>query len=67
MSKNFFKTLRAGINTTYQDAGRFGMQHLGLPPSGCMDSKSFLLANAIVGNEKIMELLNLLTRGHCYN
>ena len=52
MSKNFFKTLRAGINTTYQDAGRFGMQHLGLPPSGCMDSKSFLLANAIVGNEK---------------
>ena len=34
MSNNFFKVLRPGINTTYQDEGRFGMQHLGLPPGG---------------------------------
>ena len=50
MSNNFFKVLRPGINTTYQDEGRFGLQHLGVVPGGCMDRKSFLIANALVGN-----------------
>ena len=52
MRNSFFKVLRSGINTTYQDEGRFGLQHLGVPPSGCMDHKSFLFANALVGNKK---------------
>ena len=30
MKNNFFKVLRAGINTTYQDKGRFHMQHFGI-------------------------------------
>ena len=51
MINNFFKVLRPGINTTYQDEGRFGLQHFGLPPGGCMDQKSFLIANALVGNK----------------
>ena len=51
-SNCFFKVLRPGINTTYQDAGRFGFQHFGLPPGGCMDYKSFLIANALVSNKK---------------
>tara|TARA_B110000014_G_C20071730_1_gene558992 strand:- start:13 stop:978 length:966 start_codon:yes stop_codon:yes gene_type:complete len=51
-SKCFFKVLRAGINTTYQDEGRFGFQHFGLPPGGCMDYKSFIIGNALVGNKK---------------
>ena len=51
MIDNFFKVLRPGINTTYQDEGRFGLQHFGLPPGGCMDQKSFLIANALVGNK----------------
>ena len=50
MSNNFFKVLRPVINTTYQDEGRFGLQHLGVASSGCMDHKSFLIANALVGN-----------------
>ena len=50
MSNNFFEVLRAGINTTYQDRGRFHMQHLGVAPGGCMDLKAFLIANALVGN-----------------
>ena len=50
MSNNFFKVLRPGINTTFQDKGRFHMQHLGVTPGGCMDIKSFLIANALVGN-----------------
>ena len=50
MSNNFFEVLRPGINTTFQDKGRFHMQHLGVTPGGCMDIKSYLIANALVGN-----------------
>jgi len=50
MSNYFFEVLRSGINTTFQDKGRFHMQHLGVTPGGCMDIKSFLIANALVGN-----------------
>ena len=46
----FFEVLRAGINTTFQDRGRFHMQHLGVTPGGCMDLDSFSIANALVGN-----------------
>ena len=50
MSKIFFEVLRPGINTTFQDKGRFHMQHFGITPGGCMDIESFLIANALVGN-----------------
>ena len=50
MSNYFFEVLRPGINTTFQDKGRFHMQHLGVAPGGCMDLKSFLIANALVKN-----------------
>ncbi len=63
MNNCFFKTLRPGINTTYQDEGRFGSQHLGLPPGGCMDQKSFLIANAIVGNKKNYGVLEFAYQG----
>jgi len=51
MNNCFFKVLRSGVNTTFQDKGRFGLQHLGVPPGGCMDFKSFLFANILLGNE----------------
>jgi biotin-dependent carboxylase-like uncharacterized protein len=51
MSNIFFKVLRSGINTTYQDDGRFGLQHYGVPAGGCMDTESFFLSNAIVKNK----------------
>ena len=41
MSNYFFEVLRPGINTTFQDKGRFHMQHLGVTPGGCMDLESF--------------------------
>ena len=50
MSNYFFEVLRPGINTTFQDEGRFHMQHLGVTPGGCMDLESFSIANALVGN-----------------
>ncbi len=40
----------AGIATSVQDAGRFGMQRYGLVPSGAMDQMSLAAANALVGN-----------------
>ena len=50
MSDYFFEVLRPGINTTFQDKGRYHMQHLGVTPGGCMDLESFLIANALVEN-----------------
>ncbi len=63
MSNNFFKILRPGINTTFQDQGRFHMQHLGVTPGGCMDLKSFLIANALVGNSKNEGVLEFAYQG----
>ena len=48
---NYFKTLRPGVNSTFQDLGRFGLQHLGIVPSGCMDKSLFFLSNKLVGNK----------------
>ena len=50
MSNYFFEVLRPGINTTFQDKGRFHMQHFGVAPGGCMDLELFSIANALVGN-----------------
>jgi len=63
MSNNFFEVLRSGINTTFQDEGRFGMQHLGVVPSGCMDYKSFLIANALVLNDEKEGVLEFAYQG----
>jgi len=63
MNNNFFEVLRAGINTTYQDKGRFHMQHLGVAPSGCMDLKAFLIANALVGNNSEDGVLEFAYQG----
>ena len=63
MSNNFFEVLRAGINTTYQDRGRFHMQHLGVAPGGCMDLKAFLIANALIGNNSEDGVLEFAYQG----
>ena len=48
---NYFKVLRAGINSTFQDLGRFGLQHLGIVASGCMDQLTFCISNKLVSNK----------------
>ena len=57
MSDYYFEVLRSGINTTFQDRGRFHMQHLGVTPGGCMDLESFSIANACSNLTKIAESL----------
>ena len=51
MSKNYFKIIRAGINSTFQDLGRKNLYHIGIPFSGAMDNRNYLLANKLIGND----------------
>ena len=51
MNRNYFKIVRAGINTTFQDQGRKNLYHIGIPFSGAMDSRKYLLANKLAGNK----------------
>ena len=51
MIKNYFQILRGGINTTFQDEGRKNLYHIGIPFSGAMDNRNYLLANKLVGNK----------------
>jgi len=44
------RVLDAGPQTTVQDLGRPGQLRYGIPPSGPMDLRSFLLANRLAGN-----------------
>ncbi|KAA0018138.1 biotin-dependent carboxyltransferase family protein [Salinicola corii] len=45
-----FRVASPGMMTTLQDGGRHGQGHLGVPPSGALDTMSLGLANALVGN-----------------
>ena len=51
MSKNYFEIIRAGINSTFQDLGRDNLNHIGIPFSGAMDNRNYLLANKLIGND----------------
>jgi len=42
------KLIDPGFYTNFQDKGRFGFRHLGVPLSGPMDPKAFALANALL-------------------
>ncbi len=44
------RILRPGLQTTVQDLGRAGLQHLGIVPCGAMDPVAHRIANALVGN-----------------
>ena len=63
MSESNFKVLRAGINTTYQDLGRKNLYHIGIPFSGAMDNRNYLIANSLVGNEKKTPVIEFAYQG----
>ena len=48
---SFFEIIRAGINTTFQDEGRNNLYHIGIPFSGAMDKRNYLLSNSLLGNK----------------
>ena len=63
MNKNYFKIIRAGINTTFQDQGRENLYHIGIPFSGAMDNRNYLLANKLVGNQSGLPVLEFAYQG----
>ena len=50
MSSNYLDIIRPGINTTFQDKGRDHLYHIGIPFSGAMDNRNYLIANKLVNN-----------------
>ncbi len=63
MTKNYFEVLRPGINTTFQDLGRKNLYHIGIPFSGAMDNRNFILANAIAGNKENTPVIEFAYQG----
>jgi len=63
MSKNSFKVLRPGINTTFQDLGRDNLYHVGLPFSGAIDKRNFLIANSLITNKEDDAVLEFAYQG----
>ncbi len=63
MNKNYFKIKRAGINTTFQDQGRSNLYHIGIPFSGAMDNRNFLISNKLVGNEANSPVIEFAYQG----
>ncbi|GLC49765.1 hypothetical protein PLESTB_000289100 [Pleodorina starrii] len=65
------EVLAPGMQTSVQDwPGRTRLWHVGVPPSGPMDSLSHRLANALVGNEEDAAALEFSLQGptlrfHC--
>ena len=63
MNKNYFEIARAGIHTTFQDYGRKNLYHVGIPFSGAMDNRNYLLANKLVGNQSGLPVLEFAYQG----
>ncbi len=58
------RVLVAGTQTTVQDyPGRAGLWHVGVPPSGPMDSLSFRLANRLLANSSDAAALEITLNG----
>ena len=63
MNRNYFKIIRAGINTTFQDSGRNNLYHIGIPFSGAMDNRNYLISNKLVGNLISMPVIEFAYQG----
>lgn len=58
-----FSVLTPGGYTTIQDAGRFGYQQMGIPPSGALDAFAFQSANLLVANHKNAAVMEITVMG----
>ena len=63
MIKNDFKVIRAGINSTFQDKGRANLYHIGIPFSGVMDNRNYLIANSLLNNDLELPTLEFAYQG----
>ena len=63
MIKNYFEVFRAGINTTFQDKGRSNLHHVGIPLSGAMDGRNYLIANSLLENDLSSPVIEFAYQG----
>ena len=63
MINNYFEVLRPGINTTFQDLGRKNLYHIGIPFSGAMDNRNYLISNKLVENTLSSPVLEFAYQG----
>jgi len=64
VGRRAFEVLEGGTQTTIQDyPGRLGYWHVGVPPSGPMDTLAFQLANRLVNNSEIAPAVEMTTMG----
>ncbi len=63
MIKGYFEVLRPGINSTFQDLGRYGLHHIGIPLSGAMDKRNYLIGNKLVGNKYNLAAIEFAYQG----
>ena len=62
MTKTYFEVIRPGINSTFQDMGRNNLYHIGIPFSGAMDNRNYILSNRLVGNNLESPVLEFCLR-----
>ena len=62
---NSFEIIRAGVNSTFQDDGRNNLYHIGIPFSGAMDKRNYLIANKLAGNEISDAVIEFAFQGPC--
>ena len=63
MNNNYFEVIRAGVNTTFQDKGRSNLYHIGIPFSGAMDNRNYLLANRLASNKLDLSVIEFAYQG----
>jgi len=63
MNNNYFEVIRAGVNTTFQDKGRSNLYHIGIPFSGAMDNRNYLLANKLASNKLDLPVIEFAYQG----
>ena len=60
---NYFKILRSGTHSSFQDYGFKYVQHLGITTSGVVDKELYELANNIIGNDLNTPVLEFAYQG----
>ena len=57
------KVIKPGMFSSFQDAGRTGFQHWGVPVNGAMDQDAHALANVLAGNPIAAATLEITIQG----
>lgn len=55
-----FEIIKSGLFTLLQDKGRFGLMHLGVTNSGCMDEYSAFMAQKLLQNPMESNILEII-------